>query len=104
MGDFETPSYIMTNTGFSENNFSLKAGLNRIDYGFDIYYSYFGNFLGILRSSHAHTAIDIINAIQTIALETRVSFSSDGPIVNGNKIMIAIIKTIMFIKLFIDRI
>ena len=63
MGDFETPSYIMTNTGFSENNFSLKAGLNRIDYGFDIYYSYFGNFLGILRSSHAHTAIDIINAI-----------------------------------------
>ena len=42
-------------------------------------------------------------AIQTIALETRVSFSSDGPTVNGNKIMIAIIKTIIFIKLFIDR-
>ena len=64
MGDFETPNYVMTNTGFSEHNLSLKAGLNRIDHGFDIYYSLFSNRLGILRSSHAHTAIDIINAIE----------------------------------------
>ena len=64
MGDFETPDYIMTNTGFSEHNLSFKAGLNRIDHGFDIYYSLFSNRLGILRSSHAHTAIDIINAIE----------------------------------------
>ena len=64
MGDFETPKYAMTNTGFSEHNFSFKAGLNRIDHGFDIYYSLFSNRLGILRSSHAHTAIDIINAIE----------------------------------------
>ena len=63
MGDFETADYVMTNTGFQENNISLKAGLNRIDHGFDIYYSLFSNQLGILRSSHAHTAIDIINAI-----------------------------------------
>ena len=47
--------------------------------------------------------IEIINAIQTIAFETSVSFSSDGPIVNGNKIIIATIKTIMFIKSLIDR-
>ena len=64
MGDFETPNYVMTNTGFSEHNLSLKAGLNRIDHGFDVYYSLFSNYLGILRSSHAHTAIDIINAIE----------------------------------------
>ena len=64
MGDFETPNYVMTNTGFSEHNFSFKAGLNRIDHGFDIYYSLFSNRLGILRSSHAHTAIDIINSIE----------------------------------------
>tara|TARA_B100001093_G_scaffold494472_1_gene537928 strand:+ start:564 stop:3002 length:2439 start_codon:yes stop_codon:yes gene_type:complete len=63
MGDFETADYVMTNTGFQENNISLKAGLNRIDHGFEIYYSLFSNQLGILRSSHAHTAIDIINAI-----------------------------------------
>ena len=64
MGDFETSDYVMTNTGFSEHNLSFKAGLNRIDHGFDIYYSLFSNRLGILRSSHAHTAIDIINAIE----------------------------------------
>ena len=63
MGDFETADYMMTNTGFSEKNFSLKTGLNRIDHGFDIYYSFFSNKLGILRSSHAHTSVDIINAI-----------------------------------------
>ena len=51
MGDFETPNYVMTNTGFSEHNLSLKAGLNRIDHGFDVYYSLFSNYLGILRSS-----------------------------------------------------
>ncbi len=63
-GDFETPNYVMTNTGFLEHNLSFKAGLNRISYGFDVYYSLFSNRLGILRSSHAHTAIDIINAIE----------------------------------------
>ncbi len=64
MGDYETPDYVMTNTGFHEQNLSFKAGLNRIDHGFDVYYSLFSNRLGILRSSHAHTAIDIINAIE----------------------------------------
>ena len=64
MGDYETPNYVMTNTGFSEHNLSFKAGLNRIDHGFDVYYSLFTNRLGILRSSHAHTAIDVINAIE----------------------------------------
>jgi len=64
IGDFETPDYVMTNTGYLEHNLSFKAGLNRIDHGFDVYYSLFSNRLGILRSSHAHTAIDIINAIE----------------------------------------
>ena len=77
MGDFETPDYVMTNTGFLEHNLSLKAGLNRIDHGFDIYYSLFSNRLGILRSSHAHTAIDIINAIENDIPHIIEDFSYD---------------------------
>ena len=77
MGDFETPDYVMTNTGFSEHNISLKAGLNRIDHGFDVYYSLFSNYLGILRSSHAHTAIDIINAIENEVPHIIEDFSYD---------------------------
>ena len=77
MGDFETPEYVMTNTGFLEHNLSLKAGLNRIDHGFDIYYSLFSNRLGILRSSHAHTAIDIINAIENDIPHIIEDFSYD---------------------------
>ena len=77
MGDYETPDYIMTNTGFSEHNLSLKAGLNRIDHGFDVYYSFFSNRLGILRSSHAHTAIDIINAIDDEVPNVIEDFSYD---------------------------
>ena len=77
MGDFETPEYVMTNTGFLEHNLSLKASLNRIDHGFDIYYSLFSNRLGILRSSHAHTAIDIINAIENDIPHIIENFSYD---------------------------
>ena len=77
MGDFETPDYVMTNTGFAEHNFSFKAGLNRIDRGIDIYYSLFSNKLGILRSSHAHTAIDIINAIENEIPNVIEDFSYD---------------------------
>lgn len=77
MGDYETPDYIMTNTGFSEHNLSFKAGLNRIDHGFDVYYSFFSNRLGILRSSHAHTAIDVINAIDNDVPNVIEDFSYD---------------------------
>ena len=77
MGDFETPDYIMTNTGFSERNFSIKTGLNRIDYGFDLFYSLFSNEIGILRSSHAHTAGDIINAISNQIPNLIENFSYD---------------------------
>ena len=77
MGDFETADYVMTNTGFQENNFSIKAGLNRIDHGFDIYYSLFSNQLGILRSSHSHTAFDIINSINNEFPRVTDEFSYD---------------------------
>ena len=62
-GDYNTSNYIMSNTGLSERNFSLKSGLNRVDYGFEVYYSFFNNETGILRASHLVSAQDIFRGI-----------------------------------------
>ena len=103
MGDFETADYFMTNTGFQENNISLKAGLNRIDHGFEIYYSLFSNQLGILRSSHVHTAIDIINAINNEIPSVIEEFSYDINIprqkISHNLVKIKAFKNFNFGKL-----
>ena len=64
-GDFESPDYILSNTGILERNFSVNAGLNRFDYGFDVYYSLFKNEIGILRASHLGGAQDQVRAIQS---------------------------------------
>ena len=64
-GDYNAPRYVMSNTGLSEKNFSLKTGLNKIDSGFEIYYSLFDNETGILRASHLSTAQDLIRAISS---------------------------------------
>ena len=47
-GDFETPDYVLSNTGIFERNASLKVGFNRFDYGIEAYYSIFKNEIGIL--------------------------------------------------------
>jgi len=64
-GDFETPDYILSNTGTSERNASINIGLNRFDYGIEGYYSIFKNEIGILRASHLGGAQDQINAINS---------------------------------------
>ena len=63
IGDRETPDYILSNTGQREQNFSLSTGLNKIDQGFDIYYSYFDTEIGILRASHIGNVADLVEAI-----------------------------------------
>ncbi|MGB6153826.1 MAG: TonB-dependent receptor [Pricia sp.] len=62
-GDFETPDYVLSNTGTFERNLSLHVGLNRFNYGLEGYYSYFENEIGILRASHLGGAEDQIRAI-----------------------------------------
>ncbi len=64
-GDFETPDYILSNTGVFERNASLQVGLNRFDYGIEAYYSIFKNEIGILRASHLGGAQDQIRAINS---------------------------------------
>ena len=62
-GDFETPDYVLSNTGIFERNASAKFGLNQFDYGFEAYYSIFKNEIGILRASHLGGAEDQVRAI-----------------------------------------
>ncbi|MFT5824368.1 MAG: iron complex outermembrane receptor protein [Crocinitomix sp.] len=64
-GDFETPDYVLSNTGIFERNASLHLGLNRFNYGIEAYYSLFKNEIGILRASHLGGAQDQIRAINS---------------------------------------
>lgn len=64
-GDFEAPDYIMSNTGIFERNASLNFGYNKFDYGFEGYYSFFKNEIGILSASHLGGAEDQIRAINS---------------------------------------
>lgn len=59
-GDFESPGYILSNTGILERNASFRLGLNKINFGMEAYYSFYSNNIGILRSSHLLTAADQI--------------------------------------------
>ena len=64
-GDLESSSYVMSNTGLMEKDFSLRWGVNRFNYGLEAYYAYYSTEIGILRSSHAHGAADQIRAINS---------------------------------------
>ena len=64
-GDFQSPNYILSNTGVFERTFAYRLGYNRIDYGVDAYYSYFRNEIGILRASHIAGAEDQVQAISS---------------------------------------
>lgn len=62
-GDFEAANYNLTNTGLKTYGFSTNGGFKGFDKGFDIYYSYLSNEIGILRSSHIGNSADLVNAI-----------------------------------------
>ncbi len=64
-GDVEAADYVMSNTGLTEKDMSLRFGLNRFNYGLEAYYAYYSTEIGILRSSHAHGAADQIRAIES---------------------------------------
>ena len=64
-GDFEAAEYNLSNTGLSEKNAALRLGFNRFDAGFEAYYSFFDNEIGILRASHLHGASDQVRALNS---------------------------------------
>ncbi len=62
-GDFEAPDYVLTNTGLDSKGFSLRGGKRTFESGFEVYYSYINNNIGILRSAHTGNGGDLANAI-----------------------------------------
>ena len=64
-GDIEAADYVMSNTGLYEKDMSLRMGLNRFNHGIEGYYAYYNTEVGILRSSHAHSAGDQIRSINS---------------------------------------
>jgi len=64
-GDFEAPNYVLSNTAMVEKGASLRFGVNKFTYGFEGYYSFFQNELGILRASHIGGADDQFRAINS---------------------------------------
>ena len=66
-GDFESPNYILTNTGLNSEAFSVQTGLKKFESGFNLYYTYVKNEIGILKSSHIGNIEDLVNAINSDA-------------------------------------
>lgn len=64
-GDFKAPDYLLTNTGLKSQGISFRAGKKRFESGFEVYYSYLNNEIGILNSSHIGNVNDLINAINS---------------------------------------
>jgi len=64
-GDYSAPDYLLSNTGNFQNNFSFLLGKNRILTQWKLGYRFFGNEMGILRSSHIGNINDLLTAIES---------------------------------------
>ncbi|MDW8020636.1 MAG: TonB-dependent receptor plug domain-containing protein [Chloroherpetonaceae bacterium] len=80
-GDAAAPSYFLTNTGFTELNFSAHAGYTG-DWGeLTAYYSRFSTELGILKSAHIGNVTDLVRSMQRLqpTITDPFSFAIDFP-------------------------
>lgn len=64
-GDFEAPDYLLTNTGARTQGFTLNGGKKNFESGFEVFYSFLNNNIGILRSSHIGNISDLVAAINS---------------------------------------
>jgi iron complex outermembrane receptor protein len=76
-GDFKAPDYYLTNTGIQSINASFRVGYNSYEKGFDAYYSFVNNKIGILRSSHIGNVSDLVEAINNREPRIVEDFSYD---------------------------
>jgi iron complex outermembrane receptor protein len=63
-GDFETPRYVLSNTGIREFNFSASAGYHKENKGFDIFFSRFQTEIGILKGTSIGNLDDLVAAME----------------------------------------
>ncbi|WP_159020178.1 TonB-dependent receptor [Algibacter sp. L3A6] len=64
-GDFKAPDYYLTNTGMNSKGLSVNTGFKTFEKGFNVFYSYLNNEIGILRASHIGNIEDLVNAINS---------------------------------------
>jgi iron complex outermembrane receptor protein len=64
-GDFETPDYLLTNSGLRSINAAFRFGYKTFEKGFDTYYSYVDNEFAILSASHIGNVGDLVRAINS---------------------------------------
>ena len=62
-GDFEAADYNLSNSGIKSMNASGRFGYKSFEKGFDAYYSYVNNTIGIIRAAHVGNVNDLIRAI-----------------------------------------
>ncbi len=63
-GDSRAANYVLSNTGFEEQNFSIATAYHTEKKGIDIFYSHFNTSIGILRGTAVATAEDLANALE----------------------------------------
>jgi iron complex outermembrane receptor protein len=76
-GDFKAPDYQLTNTGLESNGISFSVGKKRFESGFELFYSYLKNNIGILRASHIGNISDLVSAINSQQPSVVEDFSYD---------------------------
>ncbi|NER13805.1 TonB-dependent receptor [Leptobacterium flavescens] len=64
-GDFRAPDYFLTNTGTEQKSFSVNLGINKFQYGAELFYSYFDTAIGILRAADFGNITDLVRAINS---------------------------------------
>ncbi|WP_026755914.1 TonB-dependent receptor domain-containing protein [Sediminibacter sp. Hel_I_10] len=76
-GDYKAPDYSLTNTGLKSKGLSFRLGKKQFESGFEVYYSYLNNEIGILKSSHIGSVADLVTAINSGKPYTIEDFSYD---------------------------
>ena len=64
-GDFNTPNYILSNSGFEEASFSIDFGRDQINKGWNVKYSNYSIEPGILKASHIGNIQDLFYALNS---------------------------------------
>jgi iron complex outermembrane receptor protein len=62
-GDFKTANYNLSNSGTISKNASARFGYKSFEKGFDAYFSFVDNTIGIIRAAHVGNVNDLIRAI-----------------------------------------
>jgi iron complex outermembrane recepter protein len=73
-GDFQTPDYVLTNTGVRELDFSAAVGYHKSDVGMEVFFSHFQSELGILKGTAIGNIDDLVAAMERDVPQSTSSF------------------------------